>query len=275
MPNSAWLGLSLSFSPISDEWPDVSLLGMRIAAISDVHGNIFALEVVLEAIGTEEVDVLVNLGDHLSGGVDPAATAELLLNTPAVSIRGNHERQVLDSSPKNMGDSDRLAYDSISTEQRRWLSELPTQAEVAPGVLAFHGTPDDDMEYLLDTVTPHGIRTATADEVVQRLTGYLSYDLLLCGHTHLQKSLQIEGGPLVVNPGSVGYPAYDADLPHPHVMEAGTPHARYAIIDNQSGRWEVEFHKVDYPWDNAAELARSNNRPGISHALLTGTVKSH
>ena len=76
---------------------------MRIAAISDVHGNVFALEAVLRALELQSTDVLVNLGDHLSGGVDPVRTADLLMRTPAVSVRGNHERQVLETSPEAMG----------------------------------------------------------------------------------------------------------------------------------------------------------------------------
>jgi hypothetical protein len=69
----------------------------RIAAISDVHGNVFALQSVLESIRADGVDVLVNLGDHLSGGVAPAATADLLMKTPSVSIRGKHQRQLLEA----------------------------------------------------------------------------------------------------------------------------------------------------------------------------------
>jgi len=55
---------------------------VRIAAISDVHGNIFALDAVLEDILDQRVDLVVNLGDHLSGGVAPAETADRLLDTP-------------------------------------------------------------------------------------------------------------------------------------------------------------------------------------------------
>ncbi len=245
---------------------------MRIAAISDVHGNVFALEAVLRALELQSTDVLVNLGDHLSGGVDPVRTADLLMRTPAVSVRGNHERQVLETSPEAMGKSDRLAHETITEAHRRWLRSLPQRVEVTPSVLAFHGSPDDDLEYLLETVTPDGVRPASEAEVVDRLAGYLSYSLLLSGHTHLQRSMRLSSGALVVNPGSVGWPAYDDDSPYPHVIEAGTPHARYAIIDDQSGRWEVEFFAIDYPWTRAAATAHSNNRPDVERALLTGKV---
>jgi predicted phosphodiesterase len=248
---------------------------VRIAAISDVHGNVFALRAVLESIADDGVDVVVNLGDHLSGLVAPAATADLLMRTPAVSVKGNHERQVLEIPRERMGKPDLLAHEQISDDHRRWLAGLPTTAEVAPGVLAFHGTPNNDLEYLLETVTPCGVRPATTVEVTQRLAGYLDYELLLCGHTHLQRSLRLSGGQLVVNPGSVGWPAYDDDEPFPHLIEAGTPHARYALVDDATGSWSVEFRAIEYPWADAAALARRNGRPDVEHALLTGQNLPH
>ncbi|ROP72482.1 metallophosphoesterase [Curtobacterium sp. PhB115] len=245
---------------------------MRIAVISDVHGNVFALEHVLRGVAEDGVDLVVNLGDHLSGGVAPGATADLLLVTPMRSVRGNHERQVLETEPSAMGASDRLAHDQLAEAHRAWLTALPLTDEVAPGVLAFHGTPTDDLQYLLETVEPDGIRPATPDEVRARLAGSLGYDLLLAGHTHLQRAVRLEDGPFVVNPGSVGYPAYDDDQPCPHQVESGTPHARYAVVDDATGRWEVDFRAVEYPWADAAALARANGRPDVEHALLTGTV---
>lgn len=212
---------------------------MRIAAISDVHGNVFALRSVLEALNTMRVDVLVNLGDHLSGGLDPAATAELLLDTQAVSVRGNHERQLLEYPRERMGASDGLAADLL---------------------------------YLLETVTADGVRPASESEVVERLgaSDIDGYTLLLSGHTHLQRQLRLPNGALVVNPGSVGMPAYRDDGATPHVIEAGSPHARFAVLDDDSGTWEATYHAIEYPWEEAAVVARANGRPDVEHALLTG-----
>lgn len=235
----------------------------------------FALTAVLESIAVDGVDVIVNLGDHHSGAVAPAATANLLMRTPAVSIKGNHERQLLEMPRERMGKSDLLAHEQISNDHRQWLAGLPVTAEIAPGVLAFYGTPNNDLEYLLETVTPRGVRPATAVEVTQRLAGYLDYDVLLCGHTHLQRSLRLGGGPLVVNPGSVGWPAYEDGAPFPHLIEAGTPHARYALVDNATGSWGVEFRAIEYPWADAAAIARRNGRPDVKHALLTGQNLPH
>jgi putative phosphoesterase len=245
---------------------------VRIAAISDVHGNLLALDAVLADIATQSVNVVVNLGDLLSGPVQPRETADRLMELDLPTVRGNHERQLLTYAPERMGVSDRLAHDTISDRHRQWLAELPLTLQVADGVLAFHGSPTDDLVYLLETVDPSGARPATEAEVTERLGASVDVPLLLCGHTHLQRSMRLPVGALVLNPGSVGWPAYDDDHPYPHVMEAGTPHARYAIADDASGQWRAEFRSVVYDWDRAAATAEGNGRPDVAGALRTGRV---
>jgi hypothetical protein len=188
------------------------------------------------------------------------------------TVAGNHERQLLTYAPERMGVSDRLAHDSIADRHREWMAGLPLTLQVTEGVLAFHGSPTDDLVYLLETVDPSGARPATEAEVVERLGAAVDVPLLLCGHTHLQRSMRLATGSLVLNPGSVGWPAYDDFHPYPHVMEAGTPHARYAIADDASGQWQAEFRTVVYDWDKAAEIAEGNGRPDVVTALRTGRV---
>ncbi|MDP9433629.1 MAG: metallophosphatase family protein [Actinomycetota bacterium] len=243
---------------------------MRIAVLSDVHGNLGALQAVLDDVAGQSVDVTVNLGDLLSGGLQPRETADRLLAVDLPTVRGNYERQVLTVPPEQMSASDRLAHDTISDAHRAWMASLPLTLELADGVLAFHGSPTDDLTYLLETVEPGGARPATEQEVLDRLGDTADRPLLLCGHTHRQRTRRLLSGATVVNPGSVGYPAYADDQPYPHVMEAGTPHARYAVVDDATGRWEVHFHAVIYDWEHAAEVAEGNGRPDVARALRTG-----
>ena len=247
---------------------------MRIAAISDIHGNLAALDAVLADIARRDVDMIVNLGDIVSGNLQPSATAARLMALDLPTIAGNHERQLL-GDPVRMGISDRYAREQLLPQQLAWIAALPATLRLmddASDVLLVHGTPSSDLVYFLDTVTPQGSRAATTDEVLER-AGTAQASLILCGHTHMPRSVALPDGRLIVNPGSVGLPAYGDDHGYAHVMENGTPHARYAIVERrQQGAWSAQFHAVEYDWEAAALLALANGRPDWSVPLRTGRV---
>ena len=246
----------------------------RLAVFSDVHGNLPALEAVLVDIQSQRIDSLINLGDLLSGAVDPAGTVQRLRALGAVTVSGNHERQVLETARRNLSLSDALVLDTISSEDLAWLRTIPRTAIPAPNVLAFHGTPNSDSTYLLQTVTSDGIREATEEEVLDRLGEHASeWEVLLCGHTHLGRIRQLTAGALVVNPGSVGLPAYRDSAPYDHIVETGTPHASYAIVEGSEGKWSAELVLIPYDSDAAAALAEKNCRPDVASALRTGFLQ--
>ncbi|PVX75607.1 metallophosphoesterase family protein [Paraburkholderia unamae] len=242
---------------------------MKIAALSDIHGNLAALEAVLADIQQQGADVIVNLGDILSGPLYPSQTADLLMRLGLPTIRGNHERQLLGADPARMGPSDRFARGVLSAAQLAWVRDLPATLRLDDDVLLVHGTPQDDLSYFLETVMASGCRTATHDEVRRRAAD-AEATLILCGHTHLQRTMKLADGRLIVNPGSVGLPAYEDSQPFAHRMEAGSPHARYASVTRSPRGWEVEFRAVEYDWHAAADLAASNGRPDWERALRTG-----
>lgn len=241
----------------------------RIAVLSDIHGNLAALDAVLADAGRRGFDRMVNLGDICSGGLFPRETADRLMALALPTIRGNHERQVLTLPPERMGLSDRHAAAVMRPDQIAWFEGLPETLRLTDEVLLVHGTPRSDVEYFLETVDPTGVREASVDEIRDR-TGAADAAVILCGHTHLPRAVQVEGGPLVVNPGSVGLPAYDDDRPYPHVVESGAPHARYAVVEKRDGRWSVELIAVAYDWEQAARDAEANGRDDWARALRTG-----
>ena len=245
---------------------------MKIAALSDIHGNLPALRAVLDHAGTIQVDVTVNLGDICSGPLWPEETADLLMSLDLPTIRGNHERQVLTGNSETMGASDRHAALTLRDDQREWLSGLPTSLRLSPEVDMVHGTHASDLEYFLHTVTADGVRPATLEELEER-AGPGDAQIILCGHTHIAGAARLSGGRMVVNPGSVGLPAYDDDRPFEHVMENGTPHARYATLARTDAGWSVDFHLVAYDWEAAAQKADAEGRQDWSRALRTGRVR--
>jgi predicted phosphodiesterase len=252
----------------------------RIGVLSDVHGNTPALAAVLSAIDAEGVDLVLNLGDIISGAVDPRGTLDLLATRPdIVTVRGNHERQVLALSSDELGGVDRIAADVLTDADRAWLGSLPLTAEPVPGVLAFHAVPDHDATYLTQTVVgptaeyPDGVREATDDELVERLgTAYGTHALYLCGHTHQARTRRLPNGSLLVNPGSVGWPAYSDDAPLPHRVEVGAPEARYAVVSDTADGWAAQLLAVPYDHEAAAASAERLGRADLAHMLRTGRL---
>jgi predicted phosphodiesterase len=247
---------------------------MKIAVISDVHGNIAALDAVLADAAARGADQVVNLGDIVSGGLFPEATADRLMALGLPTIRGNHERQLLELAPERMGPSDRHAAACLRPDQLRWIAALPETLWIGADVLLVHGAPDSDLTYFLETVTEQGLRPATPVEIQHR-AGDINAAVILCGHTHVARVIELDDGRLIINPGSVGLPAYEDDLPYPHVVESGSPHARYAILSGEKGNWSAELHAVEYDWEQAARDAEANGRMDWAWALRTGRVKSH
>lgn len=245
---------------------------MKIAAISDIHGNLGALDAVLADIEQRGVDAIVNLGDILSGSLQPCETADRLMALDLPTIRGNHERQVLAGDSTRMGPSDRMAHAMIRPDQRSWIERLPETLRLFDDVLLVHGTPDNDLTYFLEVVTEFGCRPAMKHEVAS-LARNTDASLILCGHTHFPRTMQLDDGRLIVNPGSVGLQAYADDHPFFHQMETGSPHARYAIVERSATGWSAELLSVAYDWEAAAALAEINGRMDWVHPLRTGFVK--
>ena len=253
---------------------------MRLAVLSDIHGNLPALEAVLAELARERVDLVVNLGDILSGPLWPRATAERLMPKGWPTIAGNHERQLL-ATDGPQGFADAFAAADLGAAQRAWVATLPPALDLdeAGGgtIRMIHGTEQADYEPLLETVMPDlgvhgspGIRAARPDEVRARL-GAATARLLLCGHSHVPRVMALDGT-LFVNPGSVGLPAYDHDHPHDHVVECGSPHARWAIVERGTQGWQAQLRLTAYDWGAAAARAAANGRGDWADALATGFV---
>lgn len=241
---------------------------MRIGVLSDIHGNLFALRAVVEDLKRRQVTRVINLGDSLSGPLLPRETGEYLREQPWLHLGGNHERQILEKRSSSSYDSDVYARERLTPELLSWLQALRPAAEPEPGILCCHGTPESDLEYLLETVTPAGIRLASAGEIEERLAGNRQ-PLVLCGHSHIPRVVR-HGPSLIVNPGSVGLQAYAAKGPPPYIVETGSVDARYALVERINEGFRAELISVPYPHRAAVALAESAFVPEWAHALRSG-----
>lgn len=194
---------------------------MRVAALSDIHGNLPALEAVLADVEREGVDAIVVAGDSYSGPW-PAEVVDLLTALDAVIVRGNADR--VDVVRDFDGALSAWNEERLGPSRLAAVSAWPRTAELEVAglgsVLVCHSTPTDD-ESIYTRITP--------DDELVALLGQVNHDVLVCGHTHMQYDRTLSTGLRVVNPGSVGMP-YE-----------GARGAFWAVLGP-----EVEFRRSEY-----------------------------
>lgn len=244
----------------------------KYAILSDIHGNRKALEAVLFDIKQRNIDQVLNLGDCLYGPLDPVGTAEILIRENFPTVWGNQDRIIFESLQGNE-DSPSLntVKDQLRDSHLDWLLSLQKNTFSFDYFLLCHGSPEKDDEYLLYKVGKSVVENRKPEEIMDKLANF-SQQVILCGHDHVPRTVLLPNGTLVVNPGSVGLPAYFDDLPFPHIMESLTPHAKYCIIFQRSGDWQVEHIAVPYDYQWAVDLAEQNGRPDWSQWLKTGSA---
>ena len=248
------------------------LVHMRIAILADIHGNVLALEAVLADLRIRKVDRFVNLGDCVSGPLWPRETAELLMGLSWPTVRGNHDRWVTDWPRDKHYQSDAFAYQALEPSQLAWLRALPSTLELADGIFACHGRPDDDNAYLLENIEGGRLTPAPRAEITERVRG-VTCRFVLCAHSHIPGTADI-GEKMIINPGSVGLPAYEDSSPPAHVSESRSPAASYAVL--QLNREQASLEQIAIPYDHAAAARRAeeNQSPAWAHFLSTGFARN-
>lgn len=216
---------------------------MKIALISDVHGNLPALEAVLAHAGEMKVKKIWNLGDFTGFGAYPDQVVLLLKKQKAVSLIGNYDDKVL-KVPRKLNEwknqkipekwfSFQWSYDQLSPKSRDYLTSLPeTRKEEVKGwkILFTHGSPESIDEALTDD---------TPQERLRDLAKMGHVNIILCGHSH-KAFMRFAGGSIFINPGSVGRP-FDGD-----------PRASYAVVSIKKHKVEVDFFRIEYDVERAA-----------------------
>jgi len=249
-------------------------LSLRVGILSDIHGNVWALEAVLEHAKNHGVDQLVNLGDTLYGPLKPRATYDRLLHENiAITIQGNQDRTIFEAGALDLARSSTLAYviRDLGEEPIHWMAQLPKSAILESDVFLCHGAPRGDTIYLLEDVLD-GYAAVRSDAAIKELLTSVHQPVVVCGHSHVPRVVMLAHGQLVVNPGSVGLPAFDDVQPVRHFMETFAPHAAYAILEKSTRGWDVSLQRVAYNHGAAAELARSLGRDDWAQGIATGRM---
>jgi diadenosine tetraphosphatase ApaH/serine/threonine PP2A family protein phosphatase len=231
---------------------------MRIAVVSDIHGNLHALRAVLDAVAAEEVDALWCLGDLVGYGPRPNECCAEVERAASLCLVGNHDLGVLGRIPLAEFSDDaaaaaRWSQTVLDAEARAFLERLPSQG-LAEDVELFHASPRDPVwEYVL------------SDEVALAAFRLTSAPVVLVGHSHVALAFVLEDGAVdgavvpggaeidvaegrfILNPGSVGQP------------RDGDPRAAYLVLDLDARR--ALHRRVAYPIERTQEEIRERGLP--------------
>ena len=223
---------------------------MRIALFSDVHGNLTALEAVLDRIDGQEFDLLVFAGDLCFYGPRPSECIRLLRERRIVGVYGNTDEWILGqgTAPDRFRELIAWTADRLTDADKLWLGNLPFSLTVNPtaepfsGVHVVHANPRDVNQVMFlseaDHLSRYGEVHQTDGDLANLLEG-LAAGVLAYGHLHIPSTRQWHDR-LLVNVSSVSLPGDD------------DPQAKYAILTWNDDQWTAEHVRV--PYDPAPEI---------------------
>jgi len=241
---------------------------MRFAVISDIHGNSWALKAVLEDVERHSPDIIVNLGDSLYGPLQPMETYSLIKSKNIVSISGNEDRLIIDQH--SCSSTLDFVIKNLNSEAILWLKSLPQTLTVLSDFLLCHGTPDSDTKYLIEDVGNGSVSVRNTNDLEQLLKS-VTQRIILCGHSHLP-GLANTPVRTIINPGSVGCPAFDDDHPVFHKVENFCNHAKYCLVETLGEEIIANHISVPYNYMKAVDCAIKNNRPDWAKWIKVGRV---
>lgn len=223
---------------------------MKVAVISDIHGNMQALEAVLADIKKEKCDKIFCLGDLAMAGPEPVETIKLIKKLYEKGnfelIQGNTDEMIGDFNQEvveRVGAAFPIMFEALKNdveiipqELRDFLKKLPKQAEIeieGVKILLVHGSPRKNDE---------NISPDLSIEKVEEMIAGTDADLIFCGHTHIPCGYQTTKKQTVVNDGSVGRPF------------TPNPQACYVIAEISDSSFDVMHKFVDYDNQKASEI---------------------
>ena len=243
---------------------------MRVAIISDIHGNDFAFEVVESDIKDRRVDQIVCLGDAVQGGPQPAQVVQRLRRLNCPVVMGNADAWLIsgvetgnEALPperlRKMGEVRAWSLSYLSDDDRLFIASfqpaVTLRLENDLNLLCFHGSPTSFDDVILPAASEQEFQTFLGNYIDRILTG---------GHTHAQQIRRI-GKYFFFNPGSVGF-AYSHNQPD-HDFHAD-PWAEYAILTAENSQASLEFRRVSFDVQELIRIYRESGRPFAEEAIV-------
>jgi putative phosphoesterase len=230
---------------------------VRLALISDLHGNLLAFEAVLGELEETGVERIVCLGD-IAAGPQPRETVARLQCLRCPVVLGNWDTWMLDGMPHLPGyegprlrDQGEWTAAQLGESEKTFLATLPERVELqldGASVLCVHGSPRSFMEHIHPT---------TPDAEVAEMLGDADPSALTAGHTHVQL-VRHHNSTLIVNPGSVGLPFHTWPPNGPVRM---SPWAEYAVLSAENGTVSAELRRAPYDIAALRDVAHESGMP--------------
>jgi putative phosphoesterase len=242
---------------------------MRIAVISDMHGNDLAFEAVDADIKDQNVDQIVCLGDAIQGGPQPAEVVRRLRRMNCPVVMGNADAWLISGEEtgdegipperlRKMGEIRLWSLSQLTEDDINFISKFqPTvsiKMEAELDLLCFHGSPASFDDIILP---------AAPEEEFKKFLGPYTGKILTGGHTHAQQLRRI-GDLFFFNPGSVGF-TYSHDQPEGQFY--ADPWAEYAILTAEKGKIRVEFRRIPFAAEALIRIHRESGRPFAEDAI--------
>ena len=234
---------------------------MRIAFISDIHGNFTAFQAVLADISSQNIDQIVCLGDVVTIGPQPAEVLNTLRGMDCLFIKGNHDAAVL--NPESAAQYEITHHllpdlywcrEQLSSDDLKFIDSFkPTQnIKLSNGIniLAFHGSPLSPIDI---------IQSTTPDETLDLYFAKQTADIFIGGHSHIQMQRRY-GDKVILNSGSVGNVfkfVYTPGTP-PSLL----PGAEYMVINQTENSISIDSHRVYFDTDKLLQKVKESSLPG-------------
>jgi predicted phosphodiesterase len=232
---------------------------MRLAVISDIHGNCFTLDSVLRDIRAQGIERIVCLGDAIQGGAQPAETVQRLRELNCPVVMGNADAFVLQGKLEEPASERQLAVRAwsltqLSSADVAFMQQFQPTVEIAleagKKLLCFHGSPRS----FNDIILPQ-----TADETVHQYLDGFDANFLTGGHTHTQQVRRLSAGEIwYFNPGSISL-AYNWER-----ASDGSkvdPWSDYAILTSEGAVTSVTFRHVPFDVEELTRIIRASGLP--------------
>lgn len=206
---------------------------MKLAIISDIHGNLYSLMTVLEDIEGQKADCIICLGDLVGYGPHPNEVVSMIRRRNIICLKGNYDASVVDEDYSFIRQTSINSFslpwtvNELRASNKFYLDSLPKSLTLefeGKKIKFVHGSPNAINEYLLEN-----------EDNTAKVMESLEEDVLVCAHTHIPSIKQFDTK-LFINDGSVGKP------------KIGTPDATYSLLEINDGKIKASVRHVPYEY---------------------------